>query len=146
MLPPLQGAGARPFLIEAAWQVSAGHLRCVVSALRGRSPTSPAACEVFVISLDTPLAGGVVAASGAGGVAAQELFVANVQLLHVRSQGPLSTQAHCLLMNPSVPGQPPCCVSQSCDFKSCSVMRLERSELVSARPGFKLDPQFSDGN
>ncbi len=68
--------GARPFLVEAAWRAAEGRLRCVVSALRGRSAEVPAACEVYVITLDD-------SATAASGAPPAELRVTDVQLLQV---------------------------------------------------------------
>lgn len=86
-LHPIRAAvpqlGVRPFLIESAWRSAAVQLRCVVSALRARSPDAPAACEVYVISLDTANLGGSTggATDEAGDAVSPALRVSDICLL-----------------------------------------------------------------
>lgn len=73
--PPQQGV--RTFLIEAAYETPGGKLQCIVSALRSKRDGTPAACEVFAITLAPPAS-----------EAAEPLHVDDVQLLETSASRP----------------------------------------------------------
>jgi hypothetical protein len=85
---PPPSLNVRPFIIESAYHTP-GHIRCLVSAIKPRSVSSAAACEVFVIVLQYDAAQPAVSDTVMDGTSADSsqlpLFirVSHVQLLQV---------------------------------------------------------------
>lgn len=90
---PPPSLNVRPFIIESAYHTP-GHIRCLVSAIKPRSVSSAAACEVFVIVLQYDAAQPAVSDTVMDGTSADSsqlpLFirVSHVQLLQTSAARP----------------------------------------------------------